>query len=313
MLNDMGTAGYPVPIAAAARVGGVVTVTTQQPHGLVNQDTVIISGVGGAFNLNGNFLATYIDTYRFNYLSAGSNGAGTPNTGTAAGSYDVNGIGLGVVYTDPILMPYLNSAYRKVQRALAMTGTTTFREDNLFLTVPAVSQVDPTTQVSISDSTAPPNQLPPDLIVPLKIWERQANSGTGVEFFPMYDCTNDGGLPPREQVQNLLDWEWRQDAIYFVGATQDVQIRLRYQGSLPVLQDGMSTILIRNAQEVCAYYTAAQASGAKGSPMSAGFATQFDDSLEDMIAAATRQQQDRPRRRLPYSSKNGCYGGGGWY
>ncbi len=48
-------------------------------------------------------------------------------------------------------------------------------------------------------------------------------------------------------------WEWRQDGLYFVGATQDTQIRLRYQKSFPDFTDGTNVVLIRNAQEAIAY------------------------------------------------------------
>lgn len=312
MLNDIGNSGYPVPISSANRTANVVTVTTPTPHGLVTGDTTIIAGMTGGTNLwNGTFMVTYVDTYTFTYNQIGATEAATADTGTSSGTYDGNGTGLGVVYTDPVLVPFINSAYRKAMRALAMTGTTTFREDNVFFNVPAVASPDPTVQVFITDATAPPNQLPPDLIVPLKIWERPANSGTNSDFFLMTDKTNDGGLFPREQVETLLEWEWRKDGIYFVGATQDTQIRLRYQAVFEPVSDGTSTLLIRNCQEMIANYVCGQVCNAKGSPLAAGYVAQFDDSLEDMVAAATRQQQDRGRRRLPFSSRNGR--SSGWF
>ena len=309
LLNDTTQNGYPVPIKALSRLNNIVTVATTTPNGLVSGDTALIAGVtGGSADFGGTFIVGYIDTFTFNYQQSGADSTANPNSGTSTPLYDAGGVGLGLVYTDPYLMPYCNSAYRKVQRALAMTGTQTFTEDNVFFVVPAVTAIDPTVQVVISDATAPPNQLPPDLIEPLKIWERQNDSND--IFYEMNDMTANGGLYPRNQVQNLLEWEWRSDELNFIGATQDVQIRLRYKAAFAPLSDGTSTILIRNAQEVMAYYVAAQASGARGSPMAETFAGEFSDSLEDMVAAATRMQQDRPRRRRPYSSKSGY---GGWY
>jgi len=64
----------------------------------------------------------------------------------------------GNLFTDAVLLPYVNSGYRKVQRALANVQSGTFLTDNTLLVVPAVTQVDASAQVSITDATAPPNQ-----------------------------------------------------------------------------------------------------------------------------------------------------------
>ena len=133
----------------------------------------------------------------------------------------------GNLFTDTVLIPYANSAYRKVQRALANVGSGGFLADDALLVVAAVANTDPSVQVSITDATAPPNQLPIDLLVPLKLWERP--NGSGDDFVEMTDLTNHGGLPSQPQGSNLQYWEWRADGLYFLGATQDTQLRLRYE------------------------------------------------------------------------------------
>src|SRR5579872_6348981 len=72
----------------------------------------------------------------------------------------------GNLFTDTVLLPYANSAYRKVQRALANVNSGTFLNDDVLLVVTAVAATDASLQVSITDATAPPNQLPTDLLVP---------------------------------------------------------------------------------------------------------------------------------------------------
>ena len=132
----------------------------------------------------------------------------------------------GNLFTDTVLLPYVNSAYRKAQRALANVQSGTFLSDDVLLVVPAVTVVDASAQVSITDATAPPNQLPPNLLVPVKLWER-ANLSSD-DFIEMTDLTDHDGLPSEPQGQTLRFWEWRADGLYFLGATQDTQIRLRY-------------------------------------------------------------------------------------
>src|SRR5690242_10452500 len=152
----------------------------------------------------------------------------------------------GNLFTDTVLLPYANSAYRKLQRALGNAGGGGFIQDDALLVVTAVTQTDTSLQVSITDATAPPNQLPTDLLVPIKIWERP--SGSSDDFLEMVDLTQHGGLPSRVQDSTLSVWEWRADGIYFLGATQDIQIRLRYAKAYPDLTDATSPVLVRSEE-----------------------------------------------------------------
>jgi hypothetical protein len=113
----------------------------------------------------------------------------------------------GNLFTDTVLLPYVNSAYRKVQRAIGNAGGGGFIQDDALLVVAAVTAVDTSLQVAITDATAPPNQLPTDLIVPAKIWERP--NGSTDDFLEMVDLSQHGGLPSRAQDITLSVWEWR--------------------------------------------------------------------------------------------------------
>src|SRR6266852_1244184 len=168
----------------------------------------------------------------------------------------------GNLFTDAVLVPYLNSAYRKAQRALENVQSGSQLSDDALLVVPAITAVDPAGYVAITDATTP--QLPTDLLVPLRLWERPSGSGlpagAGADFVEMADLSDQGGLPSQPQGPALQVWEWRADGIYFLGATQDTQVRLRYRKAFPDLVDGTSPVLIRNAQEVLAFFAAAMAS-----------------------------------------------------
>ena len=209
----------------------------------------------------------------------------------------------GNLFTDTVLLPYVNSAYRKAQRTLANVQSGSFLTDNVLLVVQAVAAVDPSVQVSITDATAPPNQLPPDLLVPSKLWER-ANLSSD-DFVEMVDLTDHDGLPSEPQGQALLYWEWRADGLYFLGATQDTQIRLRYQKSYPDLVDATSPVLIRNSQEALAYAAAAMAGAARGAPQAERWDAAAADALEDLLVRATQREQQTGRRRRPFSSRGG--------
>ncbi len=205
----------------------------------------------------------------------------------------------GNLFTDGVLMPYANSAYRKVQRALGNVQSGSFLSDDVLLVVSAITAVDPSLQVSITDATAPPNQLPADLLVPLKLWERA--NGSSDDFTEMVDLTEHGGLPSLPQDANLVYWEWRADGLYFIGATQDTQIRLRYEKAYPDLVDATSPVLVRNSQEAIAFFAAAMASAARGAPQAERWDEAGADALEDLLVRATQREQQTARRRRPYN------------
>jgi hypothetical protein len=209
----------------------------------------------------------------------------------------------GNLFTDTVLLPYVNAAYRKAQRALANTQSGSFLTDNVLLVVSAVPEVDPSVQVSITDATAPPNQLPPDLLVPVKLWERA--NGSSDDFVEMTDLTDHDGLPSEPQSESLRFWEWCADGLYFIGATQDTQIRLRYQKSYPDLVDSTSPVLIRQSQEVLAYAAAAMAGAARGAPQAERWDAAAADALEDLVVRATQREQQTGRRRRPFSARMG--------
>lgn len=304
LLNDANiNANAPVFIASIVRAGGVVTVNTVGPHGLLagsTPDQVTVLGVlGGATNFNGVFsVASVTSSIQFTYAQVGGNEAGTASTGT------VSNIGQGALWTDAVLLPYMNAGYRKVQRALENVGQPGPIRDDVLLVVAAIpGNPDPSLEVSITDSTAPPNQLPVDLLVPLKLWERP--NGTSQEFMEMTDMTNKGGLPSRFQEQTLNVWEWRSDGLFFLGATVDTQIRLKYRGFYADMVDGSSAILIRNSQDAIAFAAVGYAAHARGSPKAAEWAPLADDAIEDLISRATRQNQRSGTRRRPFSSRSG--------
>ena len=199
--------------------------------------------------------------------------------------------------------PYVNSGYRKVQRALANVGSGTFLSDNALLVVTAVTEVDASAQVSITDATAPPNQLPCDLLVPEKLWERC--NGSSDDFVEMTDLTDHDGSPSESQSQMLRFWEWRADGIYFLGATQDTQIRLRYQKSYPDLSDATSPVLIRQAQEAPIRRCGDGRSSAAARRIAESYAAAGADALEDLVSRATQREQQTGRRRRPFSSRAG--------
>ncbi|MGH9864232.1 MAG: hypothetical protein ACRD4H_02335, partial [Candidatus Acidiferrales bacterium] len=155
----------------------------------------------------------------------------------------------GAVFSDTVLMPFLNSAYRGLQRQLAESGVSVLvgQQD---VDLPITNGV---TNTEISDVTTP--QLPTDLLAPHQLWE-QATGSSNI-FVPMEKIT--GGLPKFQPGGYLRMWEWREDTIQLVGATQEITVRIRYEKQLPALVLGTDPVQIRSAVDPLAYSIAALA------------------------------------------------------
>lgn len=148
--------------------------------------------------------------------------------------------GEGQILTDGsvTLQNFMNSAIRETYREIRIVGQPTLIRDNYVLyNVPVVNSplgsgvMNPAVQTSLQFTGYFDgllfNQipvLPADLIFPLELWERQ--SGTQDPFGLMKQST--GALTPRNQGHRLGEWEWRGDAIWFNGATQLRDLRIRY-------------------------------------------------------------------------------------
>lgn len=237
--------------------------------------------------------------------------AGTALTVARAALNDLNGL----LFSDTVLLAYLNTAYRQVQRAIAMTGAPLFVVDDVIMTLPPVVTPDPSIQCQLSDNgysngttTVNPPQLPVDMIAPSKIFERQ--TGTNFDFQEMTDLTSGGGLPSLPQTTTLAVWEWRTDGIWFLGSIQKNDIRLRYQKAFIDLTTGTDPIYIRQGADCIGLNAAAMAALARGSPLSEKWATAGENAIEALVAAYTRRAQNRVYRRRPNSSRTGGYWGG---
>jgi hypothetical protein len=203
----------------------------------------------------------------------------------------------GAVFTDTLLMPLLNSAYRGLQRELAENGVSVLAEQqDLSLAPDPASGVTP---AEISDVSTP--QLPTDCLVPHRLWER-ATANTADVFVPMEKFTSGGGMLNLQPSSYLRLWEWREDKINLIGATQAVTVRLRYEKLLPTLTLGADPVQIRSATDPLAFATAALAARSRGArALAQDLLGAAQMATEKLIERYVRPEQAKGRRRKPYS------------
>jgi len=202
----------------------------------------------------------------------------------------------GVVFTDTMLMPLLNSVYRGLQRALAENGVSVLVEQqDIELDLNDSTGV---TNTEISDVSSP--QLPADCLMPHMLWER-ATANTGDVFVPMEKFMSGGGMLNLEPSSYLRLWEWREDKINLIGATQSITVRVRYEKVLPQLTLGTDPVQIRSATDPLGYATAALAARSRGArALAADLLGAAQAATENLINRYVRPEQVKARRRKPY-------------
>jgi hypothetical protein len=210
----------------------------------------------------------------------------------------------GDVLTDnaPFTFLYLNAAYHQVQFALATAGVETFVKEAILNDIPASTSTDTGAQVYVSDSgtfdgttlNATP-QLPVDLIVPLRIWERKNATSPNTNTFVLMNQKSDG-LPTTTLGATLDMWEWRYDGIYMPGATQANDLRVRYHAALPDMSATSDPVQIRGVDNAMALLVAAAFALARGAPQAVAFEQAADRMIERMRLLTSRREFHAPLR-----------------
>lgn len=219
----------------------------------------------------------------------------------------------GEILTDNanVMFPLLNDSLEWMQNECNNHGVTTFEKET-FLTgiTPAafVPANDPGQQVNISDTgyfdgtldhVSP--QVPTDLLVPLRLWERQ--TGNTESWVPM--SFRPDGLGSQSPTSRFGQWEWRQDSIYMPGSIQENDIRIRYTGSHAVLVTPMDTLYFRGATGAMAYKTVATYLSSKSPEQATAAMAEAKVRLSQITLRSSRMKQRQRNSRRSYGSSRG--------
>lgn len=236
-------------------------------------------------------------------------------------------------YTQANTNQMFNNAYRKFQDAMFDAGSKRFQEDVIIPAIPATTNYDPAVQNSISwfqcfdgnNYTTTP-VLPSNLVIPLWICERQAGSSFN---FPWPDTPNMDmfldGLPMNQKYAYNGCWEWRGDVLYYPGATQSVDFRIRYRYNLPDILDVgnvrwfQAPVPMVRCQDPLAWWLVVEVAMAEAAkPDSPAKVVQLAQSAQMQAMEATKKYVNRDvmlderteARRIPYGSASQSSGGG---
>lgn len=238
----------------------------------------------------------------------------------------INGIpGEGQIMTDdpsisPFVQPMLNASIREVYRELRNIGSATLIKDSVIVSglTPVwgsngLGVPDPAVQVYLSYSGYFDGNtingdlyLPSDLLYPTEVWERQ--NSTNNPFRKMHQPQD--GMPSRCQFPAFGQWEWRNDNIWFVGATQTNDVRLRYYCALPqffsATLDFESTFVpVLDSLDALALKTAVKYARMLGSPGLPDLINEAKEQTFQLKNAYTRRAQSIDYMRKVYQHSDG--------
>jgi hypothetical protein len=227
----------------------------------------------------------------------------------------------GRILTDnaPFTLPYLNSAFRKLQRRLRNEGVTfPIRDGVVIFNLPPVVEADPSKFVSLgfngynNGTTMFGNLTLPGDCMQVSV-VRQRVTGTNLQFTPMKQAEE--GLPSAYQNQWLGLWEWRNYQIFMNGSLQPQDIMIRYLSGQPPIniqpaQFATTNIYIIDSQDALANLIAVMygtARGANKDQLDSAKAN-AEEAIEEMAQEYIRRQQTVTYNRASYQGAGSSEG-----
>jgi hypothetical protein len=208
-------------------------------------------------------------------------------------------------------MPVVFSGLTSATFLNGLTLTVINVSSNSFTAALTNAPYGPTADTGLVTNTFDPTfTLPPDMMTPQFLWERQ--TGSNLPFVPMVQPME--GLQSRSQTPSFAQWEWRGNAIYFLGATTLRDIRLRYQKREANITAGtdFTTILIDlpGAYNALSYMIAFRYVMSRNPETAPLVGAQADKYIREIIKRTVRQKQGIQYFRASYDSNNGRNRGG---
>lgn len=194
------------------------------------------------------------------------------------------------LWTDPVLMPKLQEAYRELLLQFTLSGVAVLNAVQI-INVPAN-----TPDISVAAG------YPTDMIEPIWIGERTAG-GRPSDFRPVRE-TN--ALPYVEPYGALGWWTWQRDRILTGGSTAAVDLKIYYRIKLEPPARVTDTIGIIFGEAFLSYRTAAIALETLDQfPKADRLSKKAEMNLHKIIMITTKQVQNLPARRMAYHRGRG--------
>jgi hypothetical protein len=179
---------------------------------------------------------------------------------------------------DADLVPYVRAAYRDIARRLRAEGLAVFHRTSAPIEILA--------GVKLLGRTGGTTNLPADFIRPLEVMERVSGTGTYTRM-----SQSEGLFEDRAATDLMQEWEWKDDALRFVGASGAVEIIIEYEAALPELLSPSDLLLIPDSHDTVAYLAASYALSTRSGVDSSKLDAKAKDAVSALVASELRLKQ----------------------
>lgn len=226
----------------------------------------------------------------------------------------------GDVLTDSAVFSqtYFQAAYHRLQEQMADLGSQRTNGHVYLPGLPPAGTTDPGTQCCLTWTSyfdgagnyyVPPtiSPLPVDFMEPLKVKQRPAGQP---QSFVDVNCSPNG-IPSQVKLQFLRHWLWREDGLWFNGATQALDLEIDYIAYLPDIVDIVGPPLIHwyeqqvpimRCETALSWYLAAEVAAARGDLDAAALEAKGDAATKHIVNRQYRSRQRVNQRRKSYRS-----------
>jgi hypothetical protein len=193
-----------------------------------------------------------------------------------------------LVYTTPVLLPFLNMALDELEGELAVFGLSALKKTTVTIPVPANSPSIPA--------------MPVDFVEPLSLRERI--SGSTDDWTPITEVSDID--PNMDNVPSIIQWTIRNVTIFINPPQVDREVVLDYVGGLTQASSAGTAIDIEASREYLGLVTARNAASDLGNSPSK--AKTFDSRIERAQDRIIRRflnntQMAMGVRRRPYTGR----------
>lgn len=188
------------------------------------------------------------------------------------------------VYHDDLLLPYAQDATDELQGALELYGLLVLEKIGTIIPIPA-------------NTTRMAALLPADMLEPQRLEERL--SGSTDLFIPMVRREWEPDILPSD---SLRYWTYREEDIFFVGATQARDVKIYYLKRLFNVTSINDPIPVNNAQLFLITRIAAMAAADIGEETDRAekLGKEADSNMDWLIRIGIKSKQGARTRRRPY-------------
>ena len=192
----------------------------------------------------------------------------------------------GTLWTDTVLLPFLQEAHRELQVRLDLEGIPVIKNISAILSVPSGN-------TNLSQLPGfPTNLVKPELLKERKVGQLDR------DFIEMNEVSF---IPNEQQTDRLRYWSWIGEQITTLGATGATEVLIRYWGGLALPLSGADNLGFLYAENYIGPRTAAIAAGSVGNDtIRTQQGTEADAKLDFVIRMNVKGMQNLPVRRRPY-------------